>query len=316
MLGVERLEDRLLALLLLVGLGFLVPVDALELWERVRLAPLVKVCDDGLRPLGIHLARGIDALTQPAVAEHLAQARSLRVLCTFFRQVRRDEEKASEGAKHHVARHASSIADAAGHIHANQGHVSDAGGIKTLAKGAKAVDLYDLLRIANATIDDLASARARGNGCGEVGPRIGSLVDLAEQVDHRHIVFDQGLNDPRVHGPDATFFFVTIVHQCVMEIGALGNKDARHRAANQDAFRMQAYPVALELTFVAMRSTYGPGLLGHCVSQALQDAVGNARPAIVESLAFPEGGQLDDVIPVAEFHGAFSPLSDVWVTMD
>src|SRR5262245_5037859 len=69
----------------------------------VRLKPAGKIRLDWRRPGCVDLARRVLAFAQALVAEHVAEARDLRILRHLLGQLRRDKEHAAVAAEHYVA---------------------------------------------------------------------------------------------------------------------------------------------------------------------------------------------------------------------
>ena len=131
-----------------------------------------------------------------------------------------------------------------GTLKPGQRHVADGRRIHAPAEGGEVVDFDDLLGVADAAVDHLAALGARGNGRGEIGPGVGAFVDLVEEIDDDHIILDQRLDDPGVHGPDAAFLVLAEIHEIVVQVGPVGDEDAGHCAADQAPMGVQARPAA------------------------------------------------------------------------
>ena len=89
------------------------------------------------------------------------------------------------------------LADADGDVEAGQGDVADTGGIDAAHVDVD-VELHDALVIADAAVDHRAGLGAGGDGGAQVVADHGAADDLAEDIDHHHVAFLQGLDDPGV----------------------------------------------------------------------------------------------------------------------
>ena len=197
------------------------------------------------------------------------------MLDDFLRQVRRDKDNARIGAQHHITGQTGCRADAARHIHANQRHVGDACGVDPLAESEEVGDFQDLLGVANATVDHLPAAGARGDGRREVAARVGAFVDLAEEVNDDGVILHQSLDHPRVHGADPALLLMAELHQGIVQVWTVGNENSGDRPAYQRAFRVQVGPVALKLKLVVFVPANAPRLFGGHVLHTAQDVVGD-----------------------------------------
>ena len=121
------------------------------------------------------------------------------------------------------------------------------------------------------------------------------VLHLAEDVDDHHVARLERLDDPGVLEADrrATLRLAGLLDGLV-EIRPMRQEPGRDRAADGDPARVGLQPAALELARVAVLAEDAPGLLGRHRPQALEQVVGDARPAVREPLERVAGGHLDD----------------------
>jgi len=111
-------------------------------------------------------------------------------------EMRWHEQDARIRADDHVSGQTDRLTNATWRVQANKRYVADGRRVDTLAKSGKVGDLQNLLGVADASIDHLSHTGTGGDRRGEIRAGKGALVDLAEQVDHGHIISLQGLDDP------------------------------------------------------------------------------------------------------------------------
>ena len=273
------------------------------LGARILLGPVDEILPHGVGPLGVDLRGGVDLLVQALETEDVADMALLRADDDFFRQVRGDEDDAGDGAQDHVARQAGRLADAAGDVEARHGDIADAGGVDAAVVDVDALDLDDLLQVADAAPDDGAAALGAGlDGGGQVAADVGALEDLVEHVDDDDVVLDQGVDDPLVEVALAALFLMAVLEQVVVQVRAHGDHDAGHRAADKGRAGVGRAELALELILIALVPQGAPGLLQGDLAQTAQHVRRNLGTAVFHALALPKGRNLDDVFFTVELH--------------
>src|SRR5205823_10304670 len=85
--------------------GFLVS------WNGLRFDPFGEVGVHLLGPVAVYLAGRVLAFADTHLSPLVLFANTLRLFDDFLRQMRRDEDDAGTGAKHHVAGQAGRLAD-------------------------------------------------------------------------------------------------------------------------------------------------------------------------------------------------------------
>ncbi len=203
----------------------------------------------------------------------------------------RNEGDALAGAEHDIARHHCRVPDADGNVDPYQGDVRDRGRIDSAAIDRVIGQFQDAGVVTDAAVDDHAGAGAAAGGGGEIVADEGAVVDLAEEIDHQHIVFLKLVDDPGILTAGASLGRADSLHD-ILHVLPLRYELRGDDPAGQGEIGLGLQPVALELEVVVRVGLFqdAPGLIvGHQL-HALDDVVRHLGTAIVEPLTGPGRG--------------------------
>ena len=167
-----------------------------------------------------------------------------------------------------------------------------------------ALDLLDLVQVADAAPDDRAAALGLVLELGgEVAAEEGAVDDLVEQVHDHDVVLDQAVDGGLIVAA-LEAELAGLGGGDLVQVLAQGHTDAGQRAAHQAVILrgVGGHEVALGLELIAQGIGAAPDLLQGQLAHALQNGRGHLGPAVLHALARPLGRELDDVFLCVKEH--------------